>query len=228
MYTKFFQSKDVKDRRISEKTQEIFLYCSKKNSSMTPRAFDLARLYFLRLLDNIADRDSYSVPVINTIRNSISSQDDCVAECTMKQAKCLAISVVTKGISDDLQLYPISAEKKISIAKLRGQKECSIPIDEMTVKDIFFVTATLAEDTIISESTMRAVFDWFKGIGLDPIEARVYSYLFMKQALVSIRSLPQQNVLGTEYRRAAKSLVEKGFISEFPDDLFCVTETTIV
>ncbi len=228
MYTKYFQLKDVKDRRISEKTQEIYLYCSQKNSSMTPRAFELARISLEQLLDNIADRYPYPLPVINEVRSSITPQEMCVAKCTVEQAKSLAISAVTKYIPDDLNLYPVTAEKKISLAKVRGQKECDIPIDEMTNKDIIYVAYAIAEGECLSKATNLAVFNWFKEIGLDPVETRVFSYIFKKQVPVSIKSLPQQDVLGGDYRKAAKSLVEKGFISEFPDDTFCVTETTIV
>lgn len=45
---------EVNERRIGEKTQEILLYCAQKKTSMTQRAFELARLLFEGLLDNIA------------------------------------------------------------------------------------------------------------------------------------------------------------------------------
>jgi hypothetical protein len=75
---------EVNERRISEKTQEIFLYCAQKKSSMTQRAFDLARLSFERLIDNIAQRNPKSSFVINSIRRGMVSQDESIAICPEK------------------------------------------------------------------------------------------------------------------------------------------------
>lgn len=80
---------EVNERRIGEKTQEILLYCAQKKSSMTTRAFDLARLSFGRLMDNIADRNPKSV--IDSIRRGMESQNECIASCTEKQAAVLGI-----------------------------------------------------------------------------------------------------------------------------------------
>ncbi len=218
---------EVNERRIGEKTQEILLYCAQKRSSMTPRAFDLARLSFGRLLDNIADRNPKSSLVINTIRRGMESQDDCIASCTEKQAAVLARGVVYNCIGDDLDLYPITAERKMLRSKVRQQTECNIPIDEMTVKDIIYVASAITEGVNFSKPTMRAVYEWFQQIGLDPIQTRVYSVLFIKAEPMPLNSLPQHSMFSTEYRKAAKDLVEKGFISELPGNLYCVTETTI-
>ena len=51
----------INSKRIREKAQEIQLYCAQKWDHMTPRAFELARLSFERLLENIAERDKYSM-----------------------------------------------------------------------------------------------------------------------------------------------------------------------
>lgn len=218
---------DVNERRIGEKTQEILLYCAQKKSSMTARAFDLARLSFSRLLDNIADRNPKSSLVINSLRRGMESQDDCIASCTERQATVLARGVVYNYIGDDLNLYPITAEKKLLRSKVRQQTECNIPLEEMTVKDIIYVAYAITEGENFSKPTMRAVYEWFQQIGLNPIQTRVFSVLFIKAEPMSLNSIPQHNMFPTEYRKAAKELVDKGFISELPGNLYCVTETTI-
>ena len=218
---------EVNERRIGEKTQEILLYSAQKKSSMTTRAFNLARLSFIRLLDNIADRNPKLSFVIDTICHGIESQDECIALCTEKQAAVLARGVVFNYIGDDLDLYPITAEKKLLRSKVRRQAECNIPIDEMTAKDIIYVAFAMTEGENFSKLTMRAVFDWFQKIGLDPMQTRVFSVLYMKAKPTSLNSLPQQNMFAPEYRKAAKALSEKGFIIECPGDNYCVTETSI-
>lgn len=219
--------KEVNERRIGEKTQEILLYCAQKKSSMTQRAFDLARLSLERLLDNIAQRNPKSSSIVDSIRRGMVSQDDCIAKCTEKQAAVLARGVVYNYIGDDLDLYPITAEKKLLRTKVRKLSECNIAIEEMTVKDIIYVVSAITEGENFSKQTMRAAYDWFLEIGLNPIQARVYSVLFMKATPMSLKSVPQQSLFASEYRKAAKELTAKGFITELPGDLYCVTETTI-
>ena len=97
----------------------------------------------------------------------------------------------------------------------------------MTVKDILFVTAAIIDGENFSRSTMQAVYEWFKEIGLDPYQARVYSYFFRSKEPLSIKTLPQQNLFYTNYQKAAKELISKGFIYELPGDLYYVTETTL-
>ena len=218
---------EVNERRIGEKTQEIQLYCAQKKSSMTERAFDLARLSFYRLLDNIVDRNPKSAAVVDVIRKGVESQDDCIVVISEKQAAVLARGVVYNYIGDDLNLYPVTAEKKLLRSKVRELRECNIPLDEMTVKDIIYVASALTEGENFSKSTMRSIYDWFQIIGLDPIETRIFSVLFMKGEPASLQSIPQYAMLSSEYRKAAKTLVEKGFIYQLPDGKFNVTETTI-
>ena len=218
---------EVNERRISEKTQEILLYCSRKKADMTPRAFVLAQISLERLLDNISDRNPKSALICKTVQRSMESQDEVVAICSEKQAAVLARGVVYNYIGDDLDLYPITAEQKLLRSKVRNHGECDIPKDEMTTKDFIFVASAIARGEDFSKTTMRAVFEWFGEIGLDPIQTRVYSILLSKQEPISLTILPQQNLFGADYRKAAKALVEKGFISELPGDLYCVTETTI-
>lgn len=218
---------EVNERRINEKAQEILLYCAQKKSSMTQRAFDLARLSFGRLLDNIAERNPKSTAVVGGFRKGMEFQEDCIAIISEKQAGVLARGVVYNYIGDDLNLYPITAEKKLLRSKSRDQNECDIPLDEMTVKDILYVAFALTGGENFSKQTMRAVFDWFQEIGLDPIQSRVFSVLFMRGEPVSLQSIPQYTMFAAEYRKAAKALVKKGFICEMPDGKYNVTETTI-
>ncbi len=220
--------KEVNDRRISEKTQEILLYCSQKKSSMTPRAFDLARISFEQLLDNIAERNPKSYPIVEGVRRGLKTQEEVVAVCSEKQAAALARGVVYNYMVDDLNLYPITAAQKILRAKTRDLIECDIPIDEMTVNDIIYVASVLAGDVKLSKATARAVFSWFNNVGLNAVEARVFSYLYQEPAPISIKALPQYGILGSEYREAANSLVEKGYIREVQDDVYSVAEKSII
>lgn len=218
---------EVNERRIGEKKQEIRLYCSLRKADMTPRAFELAQISFRRLLDNISDRNPQAAPICKTILRSMESQDEVIATCSEKQAVILARGVVYNCIGDDLDLYPITAEQKLLRSKARNLGICDIPKDEMTTKDLIFVAAAIAEGENFSRTTMRNVFEWFGEIGLDPIQTRVYSVLLSKQEPMSLASLPQQSLFGADYRKAVKELVERGFISEFPGNMYCVTETTI-
>ena len=218
---------EVNERRIGEKTQEIHLYCAQKKELMTERAFDLARLSLVRLMNNITERNSRSSSVCKAIQQSMDNQDDCIAYCTENQAAVLARGVVYNCIGDDLNLYPITAEKKLLRAKLRDLPACDIPKDEMTVKDFIYIASAIAEGENISTATMRSVFEWFRDIGLDPYETRIFSVMFMKQKPMSLKSIPSQNLFATEYSTAAKSLVNKGFISELPGGKYCLTEIRI-
>lgn len=135
--------------------------------------------------------------------------------------------MVYNYIGDDLDLYPITAQKKLLRAKVRKLSECNIAIDEMTVADILYVASAIAEGENLSKQTMRAVYEWFMKIGLDSIQARVYSVLFIKATPMSLKSIPQHSMFAAEYRRAAKELLAKGFITELSGDLYCVTDKTI-
>lgn len=218
---------EVNERRISEKTQEISLYCAQKRKDMTPRGFELARMSFEKLLDNIVERNPRAASMCKSIRKGMSEGNSQVAKCSMKQAECLARDVVYNCIGDDLNLYPVSAESKLNRAKVRGLQQCDIPQDEMTTKDNIFVVYAIANGENFSKRTMRDAFSWFQDIGMDPIQARVFSYLFIKQKPLSLRAISQQELFSSEYTKAARELVNSGFICELPGDLFCITETSI-
>ena len=147
---------EVNQRRISEKTQEIQLYCAQKKASMTERAFDLARLSFARLLDNISERYPGSSAIIESVRRGMTYQDECIARITKNQAGTLACGVVYNCIGDDLNLYPVTAEKKLYRAKVRQLGECDISIDEMALHDKYFVVSAMSRGGNFSKRTMRA------------------------------------------------------------------------
>ena len=100
-------------------------------------------------------------------------------------------------------------------------------MEELTSRDIIYIAAASTEGEVFSNRTLRYVYAWFQDMGIDPIEARVFSLLFIKSKPVSIKSLPQQAIFCDEYKKAAKSLAEKGFIVEMPNGLYCVTEFNI-
>ena len=194
---------------------------------MTERAFDLARTSLWELLDNIIQRDLRYAPITKELRLSMTDEETFVARCSKKQAAGLARAVVYNYIGDDLNLYPVSAEKKLDRAKVRGAKECDIPLDEMTVRDRIFVVYADTDGENFSKRTMTNVFQWFQEIGMDAIQARVFSFLFIKRKPISLKAIPQQKLFASEYRKAVKALVKNGFVYEESDDMFCVTETTI-
>ena len=217
----------VNERRIEDKTQEIYLYCAQKRSSMTPRSFDLARSSLDVLLDNIEQRYPRFASIVHSVRKGMSFQNETIASCSMRQAHALALSVVYDGIGDDLNLYPVSVEQKLMRTKVRGLKECDIPQDEMTTKDFILAASFFVEGENFSTSTMRTVFCWFQDLGLDVYQTRVYSYLFRRQIPISLNLIPQCSMFFEEYKRAAKELVKKGYISEWPGGEYCITEVSI-
>ena len=219
--------KAVNKRRIGEKKQEILLYCAQKKADMTDRAFDLARSSLWDLLDNIVQRDLRYAPITKELRLSMTDEETIVARCSKIQAIGLARAVVYNYIGDDLNLYPVSAEKKLDRAKVLGAMECDIPMDEMTVKDRIFVVYANTSGENFSKETMMNVFQWFQEIGMDALQARVFSFLFIKRKPTSLKAIPQQELFASEYRKAVKALVKNGFVYEGADDMFCVTETTI-
>lgn len=217
----------VNSRRVGEKTQEIRLYCAQRKIDMTPRAFELARLSLWELLDNIIQRDLRYAPITKVVRQSMDDQEEFVARISKKQAGKLARAIVYNYIGDDLNLYPVTAEKKLLRAKVRGLTECHIPKEEMMTSDYIFVVYALTEGENFSKLTMRMAFEWFQEAGMDPIQARVFSVLFTKREPLSLKAIPQQSLFASEYRKAAKALVKTGFIYELPGELYCITETTI-
>lgn len=218
---------EINERRISEKAQEVYLYCAQKKEEMTPRSFELARISLGKLLDNIVDRDPKFAGIPETIRRSMDSQDECVAVCTERQAIILARSIVYNCIGDDLNLYPVRAEQKLLRSKVRGMNSCSIPPDEMTVVDMFYITNAFSKGESFTKPTMMAVFNWFRQHGFDPICARVYSVYRFSSSPLNIRSLPQQSLYLTEYRRAIDVLVNDGYLLDVGDNNYLVTEKTI-
>lgn len=144
----------------------------------------------------------------------MESQDNCIAVISEKQAGVLARGVVYNYIGDDLNLYPISAKDKLNRSKIRGNKDCDIPSDELTDNDIVYVMFASTMDERFSGKTISAVNDWFKQYGLNHFQAMVYSVYQYTDGARSITSLPQQSVFGLDYRIAAKELLDKGFLRQ--------------
>ena len=205
---------EVNERRIKEKTQELMIYCAQKRCDMTARGFELARISLDRLLDNIVARNSGYSSIPETVRRSMEHQDICVAECSENQAASLARTIVYKCIGDDLDLYPVSASKKLLRSKARGYEILDIPKDEMTVRDRFFVMYSIVSGEQFSRSMQMELTTWFRDLGLDVYQAQVYSVIFHLERPVSIKALPRQSQFRTDYRKAAKTLVEKGLLRE--------------
>ena len=218
---------EVNEHRISEKTQEVRNYCSQRKDDMTPRAFELARNSLSILLDNIKERDEAFGGIPETIKASMDKQHDVVAECSEKQAASLARTIVYRGLGDDLNLYPVTADQKIQRSQARGIAVCTIPSDEMTPKDFLFVARAIAQGVNISKQTMIAVIARFQEYGFDPYMMRVYSYLALSAKPVAITSLPDQVQFGPDYRKAANQLVGMGYLQINEDGKYLITSKAL-
>ena len=216
-----FDWTEVNERRISEKTQEILLYCAQKSCDMTPHSFELARVSLSQLLDNMIDRDKKEFSgIYESVRRGMEYQNNCVAICSEKQAACMARSVVYGYMGDDLNLYPITAEQKLQRAKVRGLTTCDIPKDEMTDKDMVYIVYAFTQGESLSKNTMIAAFEWFKQFGFDPSKARVYATYRYSFKPLNIKSIPQYSMFIPKYRFAVRSLIEEGYLLQVDEDVY--------
>ncbi len=194
---------------------------------MTPRSFELAKISMAKLLDNIAERNWKFPWVARKVKESIDSQNSIVAVCDKIQALSLAKSIVYNKIGDNLNLYPITASQKIAKAKNDKLLECDIPSDELTEQDMVYIAYARTQGESLSNRTFQTSIKWFAQHNLDPIEAMVYSVYQYTEGCVSISSLPQQSILGPDYKKAAKSLVQKGYLYQLENGLFKSTGKSI-
>lgn len=218
---------EINDRRIEEKTQEVLSYCAQKKGTMTIRSFELARLSLEHLLDNITERDYTHAGIPKMVKESMIYQEDVVAECTLNQAASLARSIVYKAIGDDLNLYPVTAEKKLSRSKQRGEKLCNIPANEMTVKDYLFVAKSLSDGEAFTKGTALNVFFIFNDYGFDPMMTRVFASYAYFRGPKPLSALLLQSVLGTDYRKPAEKLVSMGVMRKVSDKDYELAEDAL-
>ena len=203
------------------------LYCSRCKNQMTPRTFEKAQESFEKLLDNIRDRNmAYSV-IPERIKDSIDGENKCVANISERQAVVLARTIVYKGVGDDLNLYPITAEDHLQRSKLRGSSECSIPDDEMLFEDCMYVINEMMKGANFSRETMTSCFNRFRKFNLDPNMSRVYAGIYYNNGPVEIESLPGFQTLVKEYRKAAKDLVDLGYLKTEDNIFYSLTEKKI-
>lgn len=218
---------EINDRRIEEKTQEVLSYCAQKKGDMTIRSFELARLSLEHLLDNIMERDYTHAGIPKMVKDSMIYKEDVVAECNLNQAASLARSIVYKAIGDDLNLYPVTAEKKLSRSKQRGEELCNIPANEMTARDYLFVAKSLSDGEAFTRGTALNVFFFFNDYGFDPMMTRVFaSYAFFRGPK-PLSALPLQSVLGTDYRKPAEKLVSMGVMRKASDKDYELAEDAL-
>jgi len=218
---------EVNERRISEKTQEVRNYCSQRREDMTPRAFELARQSLSSLLDNIKDRNEAYSGIPETVKASMEKQNAVVAECSEKQAKSLASTIVYRFIGDDLNLYPVTADQKIQRSLARGFRECNIPPEEMMPGDYLFVARAITKGVNISRRTMQAVLAKFQEYGFNPYMMRVYSYVALNAKPVAITLVPDYAQFASEYREAAKKLIEMGYLQTNEDGKYLITSKAL-
>lgn len=204
--------REINNRRIEEKTQELLDYCSLRKGDMTACSFELARISLSHLLDNIAERDSNHSEVPRMIKDSMDSQDEVVAKCTLNQAVILARTIIYKAIGDDLNLYPVTAAKKLSRSKQKGEPMCNIPANEMTLQDFLYVAKSLSCGESFTRGTMLDVFAFFNVYGFDPTMTRVFSLFAYIKGPAPLTALPLQSVLGGYYKGAADKLVSVGIM----------------
>lgn len=218
---------EVNERRIGEKKLELRNYCSQRKEDMTPRAFEMARISLINLLDNITDRNTNYSGIPETVKRSMDSQDNVVAICSEKQAESLARTIVYKAIGDDLNLYPVTAEQKLQRTKVRKMDVCSIPDCEMVFKDCMFVVFAVMQGANFSRETMISCFKRFQQHQLNPIMARVYTGVYFKGSSARIDSLPQYSMFSADYRKAAKDLVAKNLLKTEDNIVYTITDTKL-
>lgn len=205
---------EINDRRIGEKKQELLIYCGTRRDSLTQKAFELARESLKPLLRNLMDRDSGYEGIPNSVWRSMEIQDEVIAKCSEKEAEAMAKTIVYKGIADDLNLYPITAEQKIQRAKKQNHV-CSIRIDEMTLKDMFFVVRAHRMGESISPTTMQPLYLYFKdSFDFTPYMVQVYSFLRFSSGPLNIRAMPGYSSSSDQYITAARELLRRGYISQ--------------
>lgn len=214
---------EINERRIGEKKQELLIYCSTRRDSLTQRSFELARESLKPLLGNLMDRNSGYEGIPNSVWRSMEIQDEVIAKCSEKQAEAMAKTIVLKGIGDDLNLYPLTAEQKIQRAK-QQHRVCFIRIDEMTLKDMLFVSRAHRMGDNISPDTMRPLYRFFDdSYGFTPYMVQVYACLYYADGPKNIRSLPGYAQSSDRYHTAAKELLRRGFISQ-NDNEYALTD----
>lgn len=216
---------ETNERRIGEKTQELRNYCSQRRDSMTPRAFELARISLANLLDNLMDRNPDYRGIPETVKQSMdNSEIDTVARCSDEQAQSLARTIVYKAVGDDIGLYPVTALQKIQKSRAKGEPVCDIPADEMTARDFLTVAHAIAEGVRMSPKTIQAVISKFREKEFTPLMMRVYGYFAFTTRPFNIRSLPGYSVCSSEYKRSAEKLTELGFFAKNPEGEYQVTD----
>lgn len=175
---------EINERRISEKSQEIYNYCKQRKEDMTPMAFNKAKISLGELLQNLSDRDRFENGVAQTVKRSIDTEKDIVARCSEKQAEALAKVVVHQGVGDDLGLYPVSGKKKverdIAYMKRTGQKMGNPwGIDELTEKDMLYFIRQHLDGVCLSTKTLPSIYKYFiEHFSLDPDAAKTVAYIY--------------------------------------------------
>lgn len=215
---------EVNTRRISEKTQEVRLYCAQRRCDMTPRSFELARVSLCNLLNNLIDRNKKYASIPETVKNSMNKQRECVAICSEKQAACLARTIVYDCVGDDLNLYPVKADQKLNMSLNRGETACNIPEDEITPWDCLYIVYSQTKGVNYTKNTMLAVFNRFLKVGFDPFMARVYSAYYFSINPIIISALPQYSIFLYKYSTAARALAERGYLILVDTNTFQVAD----
>ena len=221
---------EVNEKRISEKTQEILLYCNQKASLMTSRAFELARISFSQLIDNLVQRNIKLTGIAKAIKQSMESQNSCIAICSEQKADLMAKTIVYDYVGNDLNLYPVSAKQKLQRSQARKEQLCVIPLEEMTFKDCLFVIySSLYNNSIqFSRETINSAYTVLEQKGLSRLQANIYAFLCVKGTRIRLIEIPNYSILSTDYRLAAKGLLENGVINEVEPGFFSLAEKTLM
>lgn len=201
--------KEINERRISEKTQEVLNYCRQSHTSMTPEAFRKAKESMKRLLENVKDRDNYSLNSIKEVLESIGNQEDTVAICDSEKADRIAKVIVYKCIGDDLNLYPVSGKAKIDKDMVKKQTT-DYSIDELTIKDmLYFIyahTQNNKQHYNLSTVTMPAIYSYFK---------EHYDFdLYMSKIIAQLyyQPLNKHKIQSWQTNNAGTRLIERGIV----------------
>lgn len=176
---------------------------------MTERAFVKARNSLSSLLDNLSDRDRFKDDddkgVADSIKAGIDASGDVVAKCTMPQANALAKIAVHRGVSDDLNLYPVSAERKLGRDLVR-KTITDYEIEELTLKDMLYFVGKHVEGREMSRYTMPKIYQHLQAeYGFD---------VYMSKVVAQVYFIPKNplKIVGWGVNDAGKKLLERGVV----------------
>lgn len=196
---------EINERRVSEKTQEIYNYCKQSRQDMTETAFKKAKESLKILLTDVKECDRYHLQAIRSVLDSIDKRNDILAVCSTEQADRIAKVLVYQGFRDDLNLYPVRAAQKIGRDEKRGVIT-DYNVEELTSADMMYFIRAHVNGANLSRHTMPSIYRSVKEcFGLDLYMAKIIAQLFFNP-------MPISRIRHWNDNRAGSTLLAEGKI----------------